>query len=119
MRRVDLRRMRPDRYTKIVLTVIAFMLTVIACRTVVSPAATAQAQATLAGVQYSGPNAHFFFDTRTGDLWAYSDEGRKDESGEFRDHWEWDYWGKVTKLGQTLTGGSIDSDGVPKSEKRK
>jgi hypothetical protein len=56
-RRVTLRRMKPDTYTKAVLTVIALTLTVIACNQYIEPKATAQAQASpFAGVQYSGTN---------------------------------------------------------------
>jgi hypothetical protein len=62
--------MKPDLYTKAVLTVIALMLTVIACNQYVSPAAAVQAQGSaFTGVQYGGQNT--FFDTRTGDLWNY------------------------------------------------
>ncbi len=107
--------MKPDLYTKFVLTIIMLLLAVIACNHYVSPPATASAQGPFAGVQFSG-NGFSFFDTRTGDLWTYSDR-----AGDYKDHydrWEWEYFGKVTKLGQPLVGGVIDVDGIPKSEKR-
>jgi hypothetical protein len=65
--------------------------------------ATAQSQGALAGVQYSGPNGHFFFDTLNGDLWQYEDRG----DNKHPDRWVWEYWGKVPWLGQPLVGGSI------------
>jgi hypothetical protein len=61
-------RMKPDLYTKAVLTVIALLLLLIACNQYVHPATTANAQGPFAGVQYSNLE---FFDTRTGDLWVY------------------------------------------------
>jgi len=66
--------MKPDLYTKAVLTVIALMLAVIACKTVITPETTASAQGRLAGVQVSGA-AQFgvwAFDTGSGELWFYS-----------------------------------------------
>jgi hypothetical protein len=44
--------MRTDVYTKVVLTIIAMMLTVIACRPLASPESTARAEGPLAGVQF-------------------------------------------------------------------
>jgi hypothetical protein len=66
-------------------------------------------------VQFNG-NGFSFFDTRTGDVWTCSD--RASYYNDNKDHWEWEYFGKVTKLGQPLVGGIIDADGIPKSEKR-
>jgi hypothetical protein len=64
--------MTTDKYTKAVLTVIAAMLTALACSQYVSPAATAQAQGPFAGVQVSGNSGMFStFDSRTGDMWIY------------------------------------------------
>ena len=61
--------MKPDIYTKAVLTVIAVALIAIAFGPAVHPGMTAQAQsAQFAGVQYSDGN---FFDTRTGEVWVY------------------------------------------------
>jgi hypothetical protein len=65
--------MKPDLYTKVVLTVIALMLTVIACKTVISPGTTANAQGPFAGVQYAGRGE--FFDSRTGEIWIYGSFG--------------------------------------------
>lgn len=87
--------MRPDIYTKAVLTVIAIMLTVIACNQYVSPAATAQAQGPLAGVQFSGYGLNFnAYDTRTGDVWRYADDSLNHKNVTVK------YLGKLTKLGQ-------------------
>jgi hypothetical protein len=61
--------MKPDLYTKIVLTVIALMLTVIAFKTALGRETTASAQGAFAGVQ-SGANKEFF-DTGTGELFSY------------------------------------------------
>ena len=84
--------MKPDLYTKTVLTVIALVLAVIACRPLFNPQTTVSAQGPFAGVLFSGGGSHSFFDTRTGDLWTYSnafDVG-------------WQHVGRVTKLGQPL-----------------
>jgi hypothetical protein len=64
--------MKPDLYTKIVLTVIAFMLTIIACNRYVSPATTARAEGPFAGVQFSVGDGFYFFDGRTGQVWHYA-----------------------------------------------
>jgi hypothetical protein len=96
--------MKPDRYTKSVLTVIALMLTVIACKSVVSPEKTAQAQGQYAGIQYAGHGE--FFDTHTGGLWAYTfahDEFSKTDSSKIiRVPPKWEYYGIVTELGHPL-----------------
>lgn len=64
--------MKSDIYTKAVLTVIAITLTVIACNQYVSPKTIVQAQGSqFAGVQAEG-NGLSFFDTRTGEVWIYS-----------------------------------------------
>ena len=52
--------MRPDLYTKALLTVIALLLLMIACNQYVSPATTASAQGPFAGLQYAGPNSISF-----------------------------------------------------------
>jgi hypothetical protein len=73
--------MKPDLYTKAVLTVIAVMLTVIACKTVISPGTTASAQsAPFAGVQYSNAPTTSFFDARTGEIWLYDHDYRGDQA---------------------------------------
>jgi hypothetical protein len=64
--------MKPDIYTKAVLTVIAIMLAVIACKPLISPDTTASAQGSFAGIQYAGGGQ--FFDTRTGEIWVYTAE---------------------------------------------
>ena len=91
---VTLWHMKPDFYTKSVLTVIAIMLTVIACKTVINPDATASAQsAPFAGVQYASSNGYpYFFDTRTGEIYSYQTFDGKLFT-RFR----------LTKLGQALT----------------
>jgi hypothetical protein len=61
--------MKPDIYSKAVLTIIALALVLIACNQYVHPATTASAQAQFAGVQYVVD--HVFFDTRTGEIWTY------------------------------------------------
>jgi hypothetical protein len=90
--------MKIDLYTKIVLSVIAFMLTLIACqRPFVGPDMKAAADGSFSGIQFSwGENEFTFFDTRTGDLWEYKAfRDSKDAPGYFRmiSHY------KVNKLG--------------------
>jgi hypothetical protein len=66
--------MKPDLYTKTVLSVIAIMLSVIAGNQYIHPTTTVQAQGgQFAGVQYSTfpGGGHSFFDPRTGDIWVY------------------------------------------------
>jgi hypothetical protein len=65
--------MKPDLYTKAVLTVIASMLVMIGCHQYVSPTTIVQAEGPFAGVQFGG-DAHIFtlFDLRTGDIWSYN-----------------------------------------------
>jgi len=65
--------MRTDTYTKIMLTVIAFMLTLIACKTVISPEQTATAEGPFSGLQFhtSPNNSYTFFDAKTGEIWIY------------------------------------------------
>ncbi|MGB8260964.1 MAG: hypothetical protein WCE75_11460 [Terracidiphilus sp.] len=64
--------MKPDLYTKAVLTVIAFMLVLIGCRDYVNPPTTVKAEGPFAGVQFSTSQGEdYFFDTRTGDVWQY------------------------------------------------
>lgn len=65
--------MKTDTYTKVALTIIAFMLTLIACRSVVAPDKTVAADGPFAGVQFSGAPGIYFFDNKTGDIWLYDD----------------------------------------------
>jgi hypothetical protein len=86
--------MKLDLYTKAILTVIALMLVVIACKTVIAPETTASAQGPFAGVQFTSDTGQmFFFDTRTGEGWEYNYKGGRPEV--------WDKW-RVTKLGQPI-----------------
>jgi hypothetical protein len=87
-----MRRMKPDLYTKAVLTVIAFMLVMMSCRQYISPSTTVQAEGKFADLQFAGPSEVSFFDTRTGEVWIYHPE-----SGKLLLSW------KVTKLGSPLT----------------
>ncbi|MGA2118066.1 MAG: hypothetical protein ABSH56_25355 [Bryobacteraceae bacterium] len=65
--------MKSDLYTKAVFTIIALMLTVIACNLYINPAATASAQGPFAGVQLASDTGELrFFDNRTGDVWEYN-----------------------------------------------
>ena len=72
--------MKPDFYTKAVLTVIAIALSVIACKPLINPDTTASAQSgAFPGVQFSGSvqGVFYLFDSRTGDVWLYggTDDG--------------------------------------------
>ena len=80
--------MRIDLYTKTILTLIALLLAVFTLKPILQPQA-AMAQGNYAGIQfsYSGGN-HAFFDTRSGDVWEYGDNGH------FRQHY------KVRELGK-------------------
>jgi len=80
--------MRTDLYTKTILTLIALLLAVIASKPIF------QSQAVMAAgifdhlqFSYSGGN-HAFFDTSSGDVWEYGDNGH------FRQHY------KVQELGK-------------------
>jgi len=80
--------MRIDLYTKTILTIIALLLAVIVLKPIFQPQ-PAMADGKYVGVQfsYSGGN-HAFFDTRSGDVWEYGD------NGQFRQHY------KVHELGK-------------------
>ena len=84
--------MRIDIYTKVVVTVIAFLLGIIAVRPMVRPGVTAQAQGGFGGLQYSGPTGISFFDSRTGDIWFY-----ESDNGKAYLHW------RMTRPGAPLT----------------
>ncbi|MGO9257070.1 MAG: hypothetical protein ACLQU1_12310 [Bryobacteraceae bacterium] len=72
--------MKPDLYTKAVLTVVALLLGVIVCKSVIHPDTTAEAQGVFAGLQFTGDLGHLVaFDTRTGELGIPRDPGRRDE----------------------------------------
>jgi hypothetical protein len=96
--------MKTDLYTKAVLTVIAFLLLLTACDRYINPPAAVRAEGPFAGVFYSGPNAHSFFDTRTGDLWGYYPASRSAFDNKKIYPATWHYFGKVTQLGQPLVG---------------
>jgi len=57
-RRAMLRRMRPDLYSKAVLTLIALLLTAIACKTFISPETTASAQGSSATSKAQNASPH-------------------------------------------------------------
>jgi hypothetical protein len=84
--------MKPDLYTKAVLTVIALALTVIACNQYVNPRLTANAQAGFSGVQFSWAGGPEFFDTRTGEVWQY-------DHLQLNGPWVGRRVGQMTKLG--------------------
>lgn len=66
--------MKTDTYTKVVPTIIAFMLTLIACKTIINPEKTASAEGPFAGVQFDGSHEYTFFDAHTGEIWVYNFE---------------------------------------------
>jgi hypothetical protein len=91
MIRVERRRtMRIDLYTKVVLTIVALLLAVIAFRPILQPP-TVAAQGNFNGVQFGAPGLNFF-DTRTGDYWSYDWA-----TGQLLKHW------KVTQFGKPLS----------------
>jgi hypothetical protein len=64
--------MRIDLYTKTILTIIALLLAVMTLKPIIQPA-SASAQASLSGVQFTTASGGFnAFDTRNGDVWLYS-----------------------------------------------
>jgi hypothetical protein len=89
--------MKPDVYAKAILTVIAFLLLLIACNQYASPAATASAQGPFAGVQVGGSDGLTFFDTRSGEVWQYSHNG---VTGGHPAQLFWKF--RIAKLGQPL-----------------
>jgi hypothetical protein len=91
--------MKPDLYTKAVLTAITIMLTAIACNQYANPGVSASAQSALfAGVQISAtPDILYFFDTRTGEVSEYFLNGDAASDGKlFRQR-------KLASLGRDLT----------------
>lgn len=82
--------MRIDLYTKAVLTVIALLLAVVACKDVSQPPGVA-ASGPLAGVQFSATLGGLFaIDTNTGEMWMYGEDNKAK------------YAGKITKLGDPI-----------------
>ena len=79
--------MRIDLYTKAVLTIIAIMVTVIASNELTSPR-VANAQGPFIGIQWAAGRG--FFDSRTGEIWNYGQEGKLKLDG------------RLAKLGQSL-----------------
>jgi hypothetical protein len=75
--------MRIDRYTKTILTVIAFLLAVIVLKPIVQPQTARADERRFGSLQfsYSGGN-HAFFDANSGDVWEYGENGR------FRQHYK-------------------------------
>jgi hypothetical protein len=64
--------MKPDLYTKIVLTVIALALVMIACNQYANPKTSVSAQGPFAGVlPVAFGDTFVFFDARSGELWVY------------------------------------------------
>ena len=89
--------MKPDLYTKAVLTVVAIMLAVIVFR-LPNGEVTVKAQAPT-GLQFSyTPEGPAFFDPATGDIWRYTDTQRaNDNGGELIRHY------RLIQPGQPLT----------------
>lgn len=80
--------MRTNLYTKTILTIIALFLAMIALKPVFQPQPV-MAQGAYAGVQFSySGGSHAFFDSRSGDVWEYGDNGH------FKQHY------KVKELGK-------------------
>ena len=80
--------MRIDLYTKTILTLIALFLAVVAMKPIFQPQSVSAA-GDYVGVQFSySGNNHAFFDTRSGDVWEYGDNGH------FKQHY------KVKELGK-------------------
>ena len=80
--------MRIDLYTKIILTLVALLLAVSVLRPILQPQA-AMAQGNFAGVQFSySAGNHAFFDSRSGDVWEYGDNGH------FKQHYKVREFGK-------------------------
>lgn len=89
--------MKTDIYTKVVLSVIAFMFVMIGGHQYFAPAIAVKAEGQFAGLQFATLGAHYvFFDPRTGEVWDYnyaSDYGPKGKlMGKAR----------LTQLGQAL-----------------
>jgi hypothetical protein len=81
--------MRIDLYTKTILTFIALLLTAVVFKPIFQPQAV-QAAGKFDTIQfsYSTGGDHAFFDSRSGDVWEYGDNGH------FKQHY------KVTEFGK-------------------
>ena len=82
--------MRIDLYTRMILTLVASLLAVSVVKPIVQPqSAMADDDRRYGSVQfsYSGGN-HAFFDTRSGDVWEYGD------NGSFKQHYKVHEFGK-------------------------
>jgi hypothetical protein len=92
--------MKPDLYTKAVLTVVAAMLVVIGYKSIVKPETTAYAAETFAGLQFSVDSGHgySFFDPRTGEISSYT---WRPSEGTNKAALAWQY--RLTKIGDPLT----------------
>jgi hypothetical protein len=89
--------MKPDLYTKAVLTVIALALSALALSQYLNPKVVAQAQAaTFGGVQFSGGDRQGFFDPRTGEVAFFTTSAGK-ENGKIIERL------KLTRVGTALT----------------
>jgi hypothetical protein len=89
--------MKPDLYTKAVLTVIAFMLVMIGCRQYISPTTTVKAERAFSNLSFSANNGpYIFFDTRTGELWEYTGLDSGSGAGVLRAKF------KMAQIGQRL-----------------
>jgi hypothetical protein len=84
--------MKPDLYTKAVLTVTAAALVALAANQYINPKATAQAQGAAGELKFSdgNPGVVTFFDGRTGEVVEYL------PSGQVSRKW------RLTKVGQPL-----------------
>jgi len=90
-------RMKPDLYTKAVLTIATLLLGLIACKDLVMPPNTRAAGA-LDGVQFmpsTSPAGFWAIDTRNGDVWVYVMSQLGDDVR---------YMGKLRQLGKGLEG---------------
>jgi hypothetical protein len=71
--------MKPDLYTKVVLTVIAVMLTVIASHQLLTPVTVVKAQDAPSDLKFSaGPNGMFYlYDQAKARLYVYDSNGKQ------------------------------------------
>jgi len=80
--------MRIDLYTKTILTFIALLLAVIVLNPILKPQA-AMADGPFSSFQFSySGGSHAFYDTRSGDVWEYGDNGH------FKQHYKVHEFGK-------------------------
>ncbi len=80
--------MRIDLYTKTILTVIALLLAMSVLKPILQPPA-ALADGPYSNIQFSySGGSHAFFDTRSGDVWEYGDNGH------FKQHYKVREFGK-------------------------